>query len=237
MTVSIDKMPEFGFGNKLIYYFNLRQHAWVNNLNFYCCEFDGLDLFEGNMTGQKSDQNYESFPLVLGEKFFCEKFLDSRSLFVLKDKVSLPLCNCAVHFRGTDFHTWNRDSILSPSYYLSALEEIMEKVDCFYLFTDDEGLASYQEVKDFLQGRNKEYRTGENTSDRKRFASDFITMSNCDYMISSPSTFCISAGFIGKKKRIIHSKKWILSRVQKCDPFWVGLYEGGNENYKLWKTF
>ena len=69
------------------------------------------------------------------------------------------------------------------------------------------------------------------------FKTDFVTMCGSDFIISSPSTFCISAGFSHKRKKIIHSKSWITSRILQRDNFWVNLWEGGNDNYKIWKTF
>ena len=60
-------------------------------------------------------------------------------------------------------------------------------------------------------------------------------MSECDYIISSPSTFCICAGFMGKHKKIIHSENWVKDRVNKVDKFWYDLYNGGNEDYSLYK--
>ena len=76
---------------------------------------------------------------------------------------------------------------------------------------------------------------GDNTSNRSNYINDFSTMTESDYLISSPSTFAISAGFIGKKKKIIHSQEWVEYRVEAADKFWCDLYTGGNEDYKLWK--
>ena len=60
-------------------------------------------------------------------------------------------------------------------------------------------------------------------------------MAECDYIISSPSTFCICAGFVGRQKKIIHSKKWLENRIKVGDKFWVDLYNGGNEDYSIWR--
>ena len=60
-------------------------------------------------------------------------------------------------------------------------------------------------------------------------------MTECEYIISSPSTFCMTAGFIGKKKRIIHSEQWLLDRINHEDKFWIDLCNGGNRDYKIWK--
>ena len=76
---------------------------------------------------------------------------------------------------------------------------------------------------------------GENTSDRRNYLNDFSVMSECDWIISSPSTFCICAGMVGKEKKIILSKKWVENRKSKNDKFWTELSNGGNNNYKLWE--
>ena len=39
-------------------------------------------------------------------------------------------------------------------------------------------------------------------------------LSECDILINSSSTFCVTAGFLGKKnKYIIHSKVWIEKNI------------------------
>ena len=83
---------------------------------------------------------------------------------------------------------------------------------------------------------------------------DFSTLTECDIIIASSSTFVVAAGFVGKKdKKIIHSMKWIQKNLDHTpwhpyedpedtrkwqlsfDNFWVDLYNGGNEFYKAWK--
>jgi hypothetical protein len=235
--LAIMRMPQFGFGNKLLYYFNLRKAARESNQKYHCDVFDGMDLFGDKLTGDPPVENFSDFALCLGEKFFSGDFLDSREIFRLNGEREAEERVGAVHFRGTDFFTWNPESILETTYYISAIEEVFEEVDSFQLFTDDAELESFRAVKTYLDERKKVYSLGQNTSNRSEFKKDFVNLANCDLIISSPSTFCISAGFVGKRKKIIHSEKWILSRIQKSDLFWVGLNEGGNENYKLWKTF
>jgi hypothetical protein len=86
------------------------------------------------------------------------------------------------------------------------------------------------------------------------YLGDFATLSECDVLISSSSTFVVCAGFIGKEdKKIIHSKDWINKNLNhehwhktprpqnireqqiSFDNFWVDLYNGGNEFYKSWR--
>ena len=56
-------------------------------------------------------------------------------------------------------------------------------------------------------------------------------MTDCDVLISSPSTFAICAGFIGKTKDIIHSQKWVDSRVAVDDQFWVDIKNNSSKFY------
>lgn len=235
--LAITKMPNFGFGNKLLYYFNLRQASHQSNCKFYCCKFEGLDFFQGLMQGSELSEEFYEFELCLGEKFFTENPLNTREIFKIKSQEGSQDKNCSIHFRGTDFHRWNPQSILSTKYYLSSIEEVENQVDFFTLFTDDPYLESFKKTCDFLKWKGKEFRLGENTNNRNQFEKDFLGMCNSEVIISSPSTFCICAGMIGKEKQIIHSSAWINSRVEKNDTFWVKLSEGGNQNYKLWKTF
>jgi hypothetical protein len=118
---------------------------------------------------------------------------------------------------------------------LNGIEETKSDIDTYALFTDDYSLESYGEVEKYLKENNLNFFLGKNTSDRRNYISDFSIMTECDYIISSPSTFCISAGFVGKEKKIIHSKKWIEQRVEADDKFWMDLQSGGNENYTAWR--
>jgi len=62
-------------------------------------------------------------------------------------------------------------------------------------------------------------------------ARDFLDMANSDVLISSPSTFSIWAGILGKRKKVIHSKTWVDYRAKENDIFWINLQKGGNEYY------
>ena len=120
----------------------------------------------------------------------------------------------------------------------------------FYLCTDDMSFISFRETVDYLQRENLSFSLG--SPDKY---DDFSTLSECDVLIASSSTFVVCAGFLGKKnKKIIHSKEWIYKNVEHTlwhptdppdvrewqlsfDEFWVELYRsGGNEFYELWSV-
>ena len=230
--IGITQMPPCGFGNRLLYYYNLRQLAYLRECEYFCIPWEGHQLFEGDILGLNSlPDSCHILNFCLGEKFFDKSGISTREVFKLKNPPAIAANTCAIHFRGTDFHSWNVDAILDSQYYYNSIEEVRPQVSNFILFTDDYSLTSYQDVNSYLSC----FSNGENTSDRNYYAQDFSIMSECDYIISSPSTYAISAGFIGKQKKIIHSKKWIESRVQLQDKFWCDLYDGGNEDYKAWR--
>jgi hypothetical protein len=141
--------------------------------------------------------------------------------------------HCSIQMRGGDFKKWNIQSILPSEYYLNSIEEVKDKVDGFTIHTDDETLESYQKVKEYLTEKGLLFKFINPLYNL--FEQDFSDMLYSDYIISSPSTFAISAGFMGKKKEIIHSQKWVDSRYEKDDMFWVGVKNGGNKNYKIYK--
>jgi|TARA_R110002020_G_scaffold72542_6_gene186651 hypothetical protein len=230
-------MPPCGFGNRLLYYYNLRQEAKERDCKFLSVPWSGHDYFEGDLLGKPElNEEYEVLNFCLGDRFYKYNNLSTREVFKLKKKPRVKDNTCAVHFRGTDFHSWNPDSILDSQYYYDAIEKVVDQVSDFILFTDDESLRSYANVIELLDRHGVDFKTGENVSNRSHYIKDFAIMSECDWIISSPSTFCITSGFIGKSKKIIHSKKWIKNRIDKEDVFWKDLYNGGNQNYSLWEV-
>ncbi len=231
-------MPTCGFGNRILYYYNLRQMAHKLNCEFLCAPWEGYQYFQGNLLGTHRpirNEQYKNLDFCLAEKFYDYNGLPTRDVFKLKLSPVLDENTCAVHFRGTDFHQWNPESILSSDYYLRSIEETKNFINTYILFTDDYTLDSFIKVEKYLKDNKIKYFLGKNTSDRMDYISDFSIMTECDYIISSPSTFCISAGFVGKNKKIIHSKDWIEKRVSVNDKFWTDLKSGGNDDYSTWR--
>tara|TARA_Y100001963_G_scaffold154845_2_gene244528 strand:+ start:206 stop:910 length:705 start_codon:yes stop_codon:yes gene_type:complete len=224
--------PDWGFGNRLLYYNNLRQLAEKNADSWSTVPFKGHEHFHSVIQYSRGGNNVLN--PCLGEKFFEWHSTSTRNIFKLKD-VPLLKRTAAIHFRGGDFHQWNPNSILKTSYYIDSIELCKDSIDRFILFTDDKSLQSYKDVVEYLNKNNMNYTEGVNSSNRSNYIEDFKTMSSCNYIISSPSTYCICAGFIGEDKKIIHSEEWIKSRVKENDKFWVDLHNGGNQDYSIWR--
>ena len=112
-----------------------------------------------------------------------------------------------IHFRFKDYETLNVlgkiNAILPKSYYKSAIELIRMKVENpkFLIFSDDRARAQ-QYIFDILE----EYTYCCGTE-----FEDFISLSECDHLIISASTFSWWAGFLSKKvnKIVIAPKFWL----------------------------
>jgi hypothetical protein len=235
--IFMKQMPHWGFGNRVIYYNNLRQMAIQMKDDWSCCPWEGHQHFEGDLLNGNVLGEVELLP-CLGENFFQIHNISTRSIFTLKNKPKVKQGACAIHFRGKDFHSWNIKAVLPESYYYNSIKEVIKECSCFILFTDDLSLPSFKGVSEMLEQIGLPFKIGGQSGTERynnTYIEDFAEMSECDYIISSPSTFCISAGFIGKNKKIIHSREWVNERASSGDTFWADLLHGGNEDYNIWK--
>lgn len=183
-------------------------------------------------------------PPILGEIFFDYLFCSPNDFIKIKNqyKVGFPFDSSektvvGIHFRGSDFSDWNPHAALKFAYYRDAINFCIQHFQnpVFVLFTDDLKYPAYVETVEFLQALDKkEFYLGDNS---RLPIYDFYQISQCDVLISSPSTFAIIAGSIGKQKKIIHARSWLDYAISKNDTFWVKLKETSNPYYTLWKTF
>jgi hypothetical protein len=187
---------------------------------------------------------------------------DPRNFFKINNKykkaLSPDVVHVGIHFRGTDKHRVSEGrEIHSSLYYRKAIKAVLEDYDKtksikFYIGTDDRMFNNYVDTISYLKSEGLDYDIG---SDNQ--FEDFSVLSECDYLIGSSSTFVVCTGFMGKKnKKIIHSDEWLQKSVKHepwhprrgpdnddvrkwqftFDNFWVDLYNGGNEFYKMWKV-
>ena len=217
---------------------------------------------------------------ALHNTFFRLTYKDPREFMELKDRFKFNLdknyIHIGIHIRGGDIRGGDGQDgreIHPPSYYINAIKYIESiknngdnKPYIYYICTDEIRFQSFIETMRYLDSNKLSYRLGKATQNsRLSYIYDFSLLSECDILINSSSTFCIAAGFLGKKdKKIIHYKGWMDKIVhgdftdqeykkyvnkwthkytdnnwletRKPRGFWIDLYNGGNEYYKLWKT-
>lgn len=173
-------------------------------------------------------------PPLLGHLFeFVEenpaRFLKIKEKYTKKIENQGEKILVGLHFRGTDFKMWNSRASLSAKYYQNAIDMLMETLRnelqgvCWQLFTDDNDFPPYLAVAEYLQKRGATLMMGD--ADHLMI-SDFYQLSQCDYIVSSPSTYAIMAAIMGKEnKMIIQNKEWVEYCVQNGEDFWRKMKE------------
>ena len=183
---------------------------------------------------------------MLGDVFFDYLFFDPNQFIRIKKEYRLEFdfdpedkIVIGLHFRGTDFPAWNPNAVLEYEYYETALNHCLghfhNKEIVIVAFTDDRQFPAYINTVDYLKSLPA---ITLYFGDKDRYPIyDFYQMTQCDVLISSPSTYAIFAGILGKKKKIIHSKKWLDYTIDRNNIFWTKLIETDNPYYSLWRSF
>ena len=247
------------FGNQVIAYNNLRQIAHFMQEDWWSPSWEGERIFQSSSVDISSSKrlthvkpSVETFlqdddtvletlkgkrvvidPTYLGNLTFRFMRKNPRD-FLKNDIVKIPR-RVSIHFRGTDFYHWNPLSILPFEYYEESIKLCLRSVESpeFLLFTDDTSLQSFRKSIEFLERNRCKWSFGPSALTHD-FMDDFQELSRSEIIISSPSTFAISAGMIGNCKTI-HSKSWIDGRVSENDVFWINLRESQNSFYSVWR--
>lgn len=118
-----------------------------------------------------------------------------------------------LHYRGTDFSSWDPTAVMSVDYYLEALEKVRVENPSSTLsvagVTDEPGSVTVQQLT----------KTGVRFSSiRERASKDFSMLRRADVVIAPPSTFSFWASMLGGKV-IYFPKAWV-SQKAKSSNFW-----------------
>ena len=214
--------------------------------------------------------NIDDPSYLLHNVFFKVTKKDPREILELKDKFKVKLSSefihIGIHIRGGDIRgsDGNQGREIHPtSYYIHAIQEIESELKCnkiYYICTDDKTFETYIELVKYLIDNNISSKIGPNTYNNttlkqanNSYINDFALLTECDIIISSSSTFALTAAFIGKKnKKLIFYKKWLEknSKHEKWgnytndykqeywhsyDNFWIDISNGGNNYLNIWK--
>lgn len=180
--------------------------------------------------------NFDNYEYIIDDPAYCLHNIfykitnkDPREFLQLKDEYKPQLhynyIYIGIHFRGGDNITIdNGREIHEFKYYKDSIdylitEKIINDNYLFILCTDDINFNSFIETFNYLKKNKYNYQLGPSTLDQnKHFIYDWSILSECDILINSSSTFCLTAGFLGKKNKfIIHSIKWIEKNINYID--------------------
>jgi len=198
-----------------------------------------------DLIANSGDKTLVLKPPFLGDTFFDYSMVAPSNFIRLRERfVTNPgwrrdhLVVIGVHFRGGDFFNWNPRAVLGAEYYLNAvrlaLQDSAGRRVAIALFTDDYDLESYRIVRSEFSNLCIDPSAGNQGASPE--IADFHGLSVCDYIVSSPSTFCIWAGVLSEGAKIIHSDEWMESRDRENDKFWQQLRSGGGRYYRLWAS-
>lgn len=134
-----------------------------------------------------------------------------------------------VHFRGTDFHSWDASAVLAAPYYLSAISWCLDQQPGarIRIFSDDFDLPSLHTVQEEFRQHIEEDSASEDA------LTDLRSLSRSWFIVSSPSTFSIWAGILSQGARIVHSKNWVERKTEAGEYFWTRVLEGGSRVYPI----
>ena len=185
-----------------------------------------------------SGKNVVLPPGIMGNRFFDVTYLNPKDMIRLNSE-SVEITNkfrevkqvrVGIHFRGADYSSWDSNAVMDPSYYLDALDYLSQQVDFntadLSLITDD---PEHRTCREISKRWNCTYGSFRNPS------SDFFNLSQCDYIISSPSSFVFWASAFGKEKKMIYSKKWLDYKTGNGDIYWTKLRAGLSPFFQIYQ--
>jgi len=124
-----------------------------------------------------------------------------------------------LHLRGGDFEGWKPGAVLGEQYYRDALEHLQNNGFTntpVRICTDDENHPALPGLRQFLTQTG---RLVPGWDCQSPFSCDYAALIRAQMVISSPSTFAITAGLLGGGG-VIHSKAWVDSRIDEGELFW-----------------
>lgn len=124
-----------------------------------------------------------------------------------------------LHLRGTDFVDWKPGAILGEEYYREALDWLDQhgySDSPVRICTEDVEHHALPGLRDLLDRSGRLVAT-QCTSP---FECDYAAIIQAERVVSSPSTFAITASLLGGSSAI-HSRKWVDSRIEAGEVFWT----------------
>jgi len=220
MPITMRKLGKKGrFANQLFQYAYLRQEskgdyqcpAWIGQLLFNLDDpkptAGGVEL-SYKFPKNSSYYDKELFRSLFRPKNQLKQMIDTEIKIYKKDR---PLVG--IHLRRGDYGTFRRKSarwcfITPVSWYIDWLEE--NRIDNSILFIASE---EAEKLNDDFGNYETFYWSGRN------FFWDFYTLTQCDYLLISNSTFGFAASMLNKKASGFYRPRLSLRKLIPYDPW------------------
>lgn len=137
-----------------------------------------------------------------------------------------------LHLRGGDFEGWKPGAVLGEEYYRDALALVDHDgfaESSVRICTDDQSHPALPGLRQFL---TQSKRLVPLEGCEEPFSCDYAALIHAPRVISSPSTFAITAGLIGGGG-VIHNKAWVDSRIQAGEAFWQAVRDNSVVGYDV----
>ena len=136
-----------------------------------------------------------------------------------------------LHLRGTDFADWKPNAVLGEGFYrdsLSWLDSQGYSDSPVRICTEDNDHPALASLKRFLRRKHRLV----DISCESPFDCDYASLIAAQHVVSSPSTYAITACLLGSAS-VIHNYHWVDSRIREGDLFWQKVRENSIKGYNV----
>ena len=183
---------------------------------------DLCDLDEKNLSSRIENTHLSLDYYALHNCFFqLTHVAPNKFLKIRKDrKINLDssFIHVGIHIRGGDvLDADGGREIHDYRYYIDSINFVDSTINekkVYHVCSDDTTFETFNKVVEFLKLKGHTYFLGPAVGNQANHIKDFLTLCECDILISSSSTYCIAAAIVDKKKKVIHSKAWMDKNIQ-----------------------
>lgn len=241
--VSMSTLGHYGrFGNQLFQYAALKIYARLNGLRAEVpLDWDGRKWFVGcndlpisrRVRGQTipteciwlNGNGFEGYDIKGYCQYHTSLFAPYKDYFRLLYKFIKPLERVlkeslpqeqgtliGIHIRLSDYRLPGRSANIAPKkWYLDWLRDNWKKFDNPVLFIASDEIDNV--IEEFREYKPHAYSAGAN------FLYDFYTLSHCDYLLISNSTFSFTAAMLNEKGKEFHRPDFEKEKMVSFDPW------------------
>ena len=222
------RLPRAGLGNRILHLANLVSRypeEAIEPLRHGRIVRSVPSVSDQRIVGRRSrtrlpERRYEGRVLLGDDLLESITRLDRFPLTCLARPIPQVEPYIVLHLRLGDFHVWDKDAIMSKSYFLDAVASVSNKTETQILIVSDE--PDSQVVMDLeTELRHAEFSA---RIARGKANEQIYLMTRAEIIIASPSSFSLVAAWMGGQ-RIAWQLQWAERAASKGSQFWMAACE------------